>query len=270
MPSRSQMNCKRYKNKVSFEDSLASCRHIVANSSMMLEICNKLRDKKFRMVRCLALGSFHESLAARYQLALLLEVLSQCCAPQSGAPSVSIYDPAFTEDDLAYIAAQLAWTLDPELSFPAPDHEVLFFLPHAPIEITDAFFGREKPEWYLANSIVAHTERQPRAKLDAQYPILGALSRLLEPTQKVSDGFSTVPSAKKPRRHRKRTAPRAPPHSPAAPPPAPPAPPAFQGQCTLLTDFDNGALLSPKNHPWQHAFSDLCLYRLQWRQHDGL
>ena len=80
---------------------------------------------------CLGLGSISNSRSSRHQLALL-----DCLVAHfANVELVAIYDPAFTEEDLAILRARYpSCALTP---FEQPRPKLLLYLPHVPVWLLD-------------------------------------------------------------------------------------------------------------------------------------
>ncbi|SSD59094.1 related to SRR1-like protein BER1 [Saccharomycodes ludwigii] len=166
---------------------------------MFEQLCKSLipYKNKIQYIRCLALGSFHQDIHARYQLALLLELIDYFLeAPGSVQDTsniktlyISIYDPVFTDEDKKYIknlgTTQTRnniklqyWTinkLNPWLDVPAytnNDNINLFFLPHADLDLTESVFKLEFPMLFLANNLLVHTDRFTQKALFETFPAI--------------------------------------------------------------------------------------------------
>ena len=80
---------------------------------------------------CLGLGSISNSRSSRHQLALLDCLIEHF----ANVELVTIYDPAFTEEDLAILRARYpSCDLTP---FEQPRAKLLLYLPHVPIWLLD-------------------------------------------------------------------------------------------------------------------------------------
>ncbi|QLQ80847.1 hypothetical protein HG537_0E02020 [Torulaspora globosa] len=241
-----------------FQDRLECCRDVVRRSEMV----RSLREVLVRYVgsivaiRCLALGSFHEELAARYQLALLLELQEFLCQDGSDV-LVSVYDPVFTDDDIEYVKKR-GFTVDelcPEGFRDA--RKVLYFLPHAPLDLTEQVLVAEQPRLWLANNIVEHTDRYTKTKLHEKYPVMSKLLHVLErvpevPTSAINDEqFKSFVSRKKRRNKKVFKEPVVDYDSVKS----------YFDSCSIITDFQGGTLL--RDQPWINAFSDLTFHHIK-------
>lgn len=249
-----------------FQDGLTTCRKVVKESAMFEELCQALRPHRslVEKVRCLAIGSFHDEFPARYQLALLLELIDFIEDEKQRTIEVSVYDPVFTSDDLNFISDMGPnWMCSKE----APSwigvgnsNQVLFFLPHAPLDLTEEILKTEKPELWLANNVIAHTDRYTKLQLHEKYPVISKLLNVLEsslkndPIAKLPDDeeFKTFVSKKKKRRNRKVF---------IEPKIDYDSVDSHFETCKILTSFNNGLLL--KEQPWINSFSDLTLHHIE-------
>lgn len=230
-----------------FEDRLEGCRAVVRESAMFRELKETLVPFAGEIdgIRCLALGSFHEDLPARYQLALLLELEELL-----GGVSVSLYDPAFTEDDIGYLKKR-GYTIEESGGF---RDGMLHFLPHAPLDLTEQVLIAEQPRLLLANNIVQHTDRYTKARLHEKYPTVSKLLHVLERAASTHtnavDQFTTFVSKKKRRNKKVFKEPVIDYDSVKS----------YFSHCSIITDFQRGALL--RDQPWNNSFSDLTFHHI--------
>lgn len=246
-----------------FQKRLDECRDVVRNSSMFGELRQVLVEyaDTIDKIRCLALGSFHEDLPARYQLALLLEIENVVKCDNVKKVAVSLFDPAFTIEDMNFIQKRgSSWTVEESLNedFKCADtKQVLYFLPHAPLDLTELVLIREKPSLFLANNIVAHTDRYTKARLHEKYPVLGKLLHVLDAKKQVSvteddDQFKTFISKKKKRKNK---------YVFREPVIDYDSVESYFDRCSMITTFQGGSLLKEK--PWINSFSDLTFHLIE-------
>lgn len=120
-----------------------------------------------------------------------------------------------------------------------PHREVLFFLPHASLELTDHLISTYKVSHLLANDVVAHTDRLTKKKLYDSFRALSYLKLLLD-APAVDTGFQTV---KKKRRNRQVF-----------------QEPDLQHDPMYFTAATVKRL--PSGGPWDNAFTDLAFHSL--------
>lgn len=246
---------KESRGKAGFDVSLAKHRETVRSSEMFKNLKEHLEPhrKDIRRVRCLAIGSFHEEFAALYQLALLLETCDHL-KPSEGEPiRVSVYDPVFTTSDQDFIKnLGPDWSVDEETPWePSEARYVLFFLPHAPLDLTERVVTLDRPHLWLANHIVKHTDRYTKFQLFDKYPVLSKLlNSLVNAQESVPDSeFKPFVSRKNRRKNKTRIQEQVIDYS---------AIPTHFSKCKILTDFNNGKTLA--DQPWINSFSDLTLH----------
>lgn len=249
-----------------FEEVLKSYRDVVHASEMFVTLQKELSGykKEIYNIRCLAIGSFTDDFPAKYQLALLLELI-QFLSEEDKTIQVSIYDPVFDESDLEYIKKhhptwETTETVDKKIFNP---QSTLFFLPHAPLDLTELILKVEQPRIYLANNIVQHTDRYTKSQLNEKYPLLSKLMHVLEVSKKeeakeekdsaASDGFITFVSKRNRKQKSKykfveKTIDYE-------------SIPSNFTKCTIKTAFDEGKQL--KDKPWVNSFSDLTLHIIE-------
>lgn len=268
---------KKNRNKlkpVDFSSKLNECRYIIKDSLMFQDLKTQLHSisGSIKAIRCLAIGSFTEDFPARYQLALLLEIIDYFeCTSGISSLLVSIYDPLFTSQDEDFIKKNGSfWSIDETLP---PEHfesdSTLFFLPHAPLDLTESVIVKERPKYFLANNIIQHTDRYTALQLNRKYPILSKLINVLDSSQNGTgkanningenlykdDGFTTKVSKKKNRRNRNNNYIFEEPCIDYS------LIDSYFHDCKILTNFNNGQHL--KDKPWINSFSDLTFHIIE-------
>ncbi|SCU98440.1 LADA_0H13036g1_1 [Lachancea dasiensis] len=238
--------------KASFEENLQERRAIIHRSRMFKALSEELDPflKDITKIRCLAIGSFHEEFAALYQLALLLELLD-LINPGGASFKVSIYDPVFTDADRKFIGNMGSdWTIDEKCPWdPENSSNVLFFLPHAPLDLTQNILISEKPKFFLANHIAKHVDRYTRAQLALKYPVLAKLNHVLASSDPHPDsGFKPFVSRKARRKQK---------HQPQESEIDYDKIETYFQEVQVITDFSGGRSLM--DQPWINSFSDLAL-----------
>lgn len=176
---------------------------IVSSSKLFQEtvqILEKYLIKSVPVIRCLALGSPSESNAALYQLAYLNELVQYFKTAQ-----VTLFDPVFNDKDENIFKR---YNYNVETSFEPPsNHQVLYFLPHADLRMTEDLFKTDKPKWLLSNDIIAHTDRYTKRKLFDEYRMISLVKNLLEngdlQSLTAQSGEFQVVASKKSRRNKK-------------------------------------------------------------------
>ena len=268
-----------YGHTLSFDKTVQEYRTTIRASAMFNDLCETLFKYKEQVtrIRCLALGEFYSDFPAKYQLALLLEILEFLERDRDQKILVSIYDPVFGKDEKTFIEKMGSnWTIDELITGDDDVHlmHTLFYLPHAPLDLTNTVLLREKPSLLLANNVTEHISRYTKLELFQKYPALSRLVYLLEntdsasksvqsvisssetPGDAVSDGnnFTTYTSKRRRRKNKSKF--------------------LFQEpdidyssintwfeSCKILTTFENGALL--KDKPWANSFSDMSLHLIE-------
>lgn len=257
--SKSKRQVSQRIEKRDFSEVLQECRDEIKKSQMFKELCESLEAyrREIIRVRCLAIGSFHEEFPAKWQLAFLMEVvdyLDEC------KPLVSMYDPVFTDDDLKFISELEGWSVDEEISaeWIEDSSRTLFFLPHAPLDLTEIVLDKEQPRYWLANHFVAHTDRYTKSQLFEKYPLISKLvNSLCEDANSSknqiapSDEFTAFVPRRKRKNKRIYQEPKLDYSSIES---------KF-AECKLLQDFQQGQLL--RNQPWINSFSDLAFHLIK-------
>lgn len=167
--------------------SLEKKKHTIKSSTLYENISQTLQPHKISKIRCVALGSPSQEEPALYQLALLLLIVEENSIKSQ---NVSVYDPVFTQLDIDFFKS-----LNFEVSedyLPKDDEATLFFLPHAPLNLTNSVILSQNPKLLLSNNIQTHTERLTKLELFEKYPIMSKLVNLLQPQGDKTDGFEAV------------------------------------------------------------------------------
>lgn len=214
-------------------------KQIIERSDFFSEITSIIpKSEKFLILRCLALGSPQESTPALYQLALVILLSNLLNIPQ-----VSLYDPVFNNYDLKLFDS-LNFTVSE--SFTSSLKSTFYFLPHAPLSLTNMIFTTNKPKYFLANHLQNHTDRYTKLQLFQKYPLIASLINLVH-SKHTSNGFQEV----KTRRNKKNTYKE----------------PEidydysnyyFKGLKIVSLTKNNG-----KNDPWGSSFSDLAYHEIE-------
>ena len=265
---------KKNRNKLKSTDfsfKLTECRNVIKGSLMFQDLKTQLDSilDSVKAIRCLAIGNFTDDFPARYQLALLLEITDYIEHTGDGTSLfVSIYDPVFTIQDKNFIKERGSfWSIDETL--PSKNFEsdsTLYFLPHAPLDLTEAILVKERPKYYLANNVFQHTDRHTASQLNEKYPVLSKLVNVLQTSQTENgkenntnredllkdDDFITYVSRKKNRRNKKNKYVLQKPQIDYS------LIDSYFQNCRILTDFNNGQHL--KDKPWVNSFSDLTFH----------
>ncbi|CUS20231.1 LAQU0S01e01970g1_1 [Lachancea quebecensis] len=246
------------KGRETFEGQLLKHRETVRSSEMFKNLKKHLEPhrKDISRVRCLAIGSFHEEFAALYQLGLLLETCDYLASSEDKPIRVSIYDPVFTKSDQEFIKnAGSNWSIDEETPWESSEAQsVLYFLPHAPLDLSERVMTLDRPYLWLANHIVKHTDRYTKLQLFDKYPVLSKLLNSVTDVKESVPGsdFQPFVSRKNRRRNKMRVQERVIDYTSV---------PAHFSKCSILTDFGNGKMLA--DQPWVNSFSDLTLHIIE-------
>ncbi|KOG98081.1 Ber1p [Saccharomyces eubayanus] len=260
---------KKIASDKSFEEVVQSDRDVLKKSKFLSDLFQSLQPyiNDIKKVRCVAIGNFKEDFPATYQFALLLEIIDHIHSENSRDIVVSLYDPVFTKEETIYLKTLgERWVIEENFleSNTSNYGSVLYFLPHAPLDLTENILSSECPHLWLANNIVSHTDRYTKAQLYEKYPRLGKLVHYLQPSitpetkkQDSMDDFTTfVPKRKRKNRNNssklKVKLPELDYESIAT---------KFTS-CRILTDFDGGKYL--KEQPWINSFSDLTLHVVEY------
>ncbi|KAG5418656.1 hypothetical protein I9W82_004184 [Candida metapsilosis] len=205
-------------------------RKVIQKSKFFNELKESI-DVPFERIRCLALGSPSQSSDARYQYALLLELIDWL-----KISDVSIYDPVFTEEDKELLKE---YRVEEEYNLPQDEH-TLFYIPHLPLEVMETVVNTEKPVYFLGNDAIAHTDRLTKKKLAEMYPSMAIMVKLQG--SELDDGFTKVKSRKKFKE--------------------PEIVYNFESVYFSKVEIVRYKHNFDKNDPWGNSFSDLALHKL--------
>ncbi|KAH3682787.1 hypothetical protein WICPIJ_006246 [Wickerhamomyces pijperi] len=148
------------------------------------QVINQPFAKKITKIRCLALGSPSQDHAAMYQLALLV-ILQKYL--QVSDRDVSIYDPVFDEMDKELMGnsddPSLGYTIEEQYSQKEDKSNndiTLYFLPHAPLSLTNVIISQNEPLLLLSNNIITHVDRLTKCQLFEKYPLISKFVTLVK------------------------------------------------------------------------------------------
>lgn len=148
--------------------NLKEYQSVLMRSPFWDEILLRLEPYSLKYINCYAIGSPQESKNALYQFAFLVELA------KSLEVKVSLYDPILNKYDRF-----LAHYFDYEISFNSTiPEETLYFLPHAPLGLTEHLFVNHKPLYLLSNDLIVHTDRFTKLKLRETYDQVSLLVNL--------------------------------------------------------------------------------------------
>ncbi|KAL3234450.1 hypothetical protein RNJ44_03212 [Nakaseomyces bracarensis] len=235
-------------------------REVLHSSKLFSELKECLDKFRIVKIRCLALGSFSEEFPAKYQLSLLLEILD-CIGTNV---KVSIYDPAFNDKDEKYIAHKHWQIVETEEHVDSTDGVTLFYMPHAPLDLTEEVIKREKPQLILGNELSQHTDRYTERQLYEKYPVLSKLVYNSKHYNRVSiseddkDGFVKQESRKSRRRKNKWCLNGSSIDYSSVES-------YFNDGVNLITNFRSADIDAIKEgqEQWNHSFSDLALFEIK-------
>lgn len=185
------------------KDNLEVKKSILKESKLFENIINALESPKFTKIRCVALGSPSQEEPALYQLALLMLIIEKF---EIEGEQVSLYDPVFTALDNDLLTSFKFQIKDQYI--PNDDDSILFFLPHAPLSLTNQVISEQNPKLLLANNIQTHTTRLTKTELFEKYPVISKLVSLLNKEETPKDDFEPVVKKKNRRQRSKFTEPK--------------------------------------------------------------
>lgn len=188
-------NKNKFKKNLILQDQIISeklfnkYRDAITQSRVFQNLTQKIKLKNcdFNVIRCLALGSFFEEIQPLYQLSLLLELALWKIkeARENNADytlDISLYDPVFTKDDIAFInnnlnnkSEQISWKYETEsvwekrLSDDTFNRSVLYYIPHGDMLLLEYLLPLCKPKYYLGNYIFDHLLRVGNSNDNLKY-----------------------------------------------------------------------------------------------------
>lgn len=174
----------------SIHDLVSRATDVVTANKAWLSECRSLihgcREPGVRYkVMCLGLGSPSELQNARIQLAFLRLVLQNVLDVTDD--SVTIFDPAFTPNDVSYLrecAGYIVPSTVPETYTAGPN--TVAYMPHCDLSLFETFL---KDNWHpdaisniilVGNNLSDYADNIPSRKLSAVYPCVAKLVPLLE------------------------------------------------------------------------------------------
>lgn len=211
--------------------------------SLTIELLSKF---DFMYIRCLALGSPTEEFQPLYQLALLELIRAEFEIPKT---NVSLYDPAFTSDDLELFKELGNYTIEEENNWDSSS--TLYYMPHAPRSMTEKLLTDKRPQWILGNDLSVTIGTLSSAKFLETYPTLATivhLSEQKEPTIKQGSDFTVVTNKRTRKRPNKLV---------YTPPPL-----TYDTDSLYFKDVKISRIESPENASWKDSFSDLAFNQL--------
>ncbi|KAH3663946.1 hypothetical protein WICMUC_005885 [Wickerhamomyces mucosus] len=237
-------------------ENLISKLKIIKSSTLYKEIFITLKEIKFIKIRCLALGSPSQDQPSLYQLALLILLVEEF---NLHSENISLYDPIFNELDLKLLTINYRYRVEKNYDQIFDQDEILYFLPHAPLNLTNEIIDLESPKLLLANNIITHTDRLTNLELFEKYPTISKIINYinnLDQSDKLTsgnlDGFQKVinnNSKRKLQRKNKYNANNV----------------KTIDYSQIVTYFEKVELKSFKHleeGPWLNSFSDIAFHRL--------
>lgn len=172
--NKKRQNKKNLSEEEIITDKLFNKYNSLIQKSLLFKnlVSNLDHVKDVRYVRCLALGSFNEEIQPLYQLSLLIEIANHLielnCRDDDYSLVVSLYDPAFTAEDISYInnelnnkKANITWVYEDEKNWENKDsdRDILYYIPHGDLHLLNYLMPLLKPRFYLGNYIFDHLAR---------------------------------------------------------------------------------------------------------------
>lgn len=220
---------------------LARHEELLSKSELFLKTTELLQPLGFTRIRCLALGSPTDEFQALYQLAYLKQIASKFAIDH-----VSLYDPVFSDNDRSLFESLHYAVEEPECSETPVVATTLYYMPHAPRDVTNKFVGEIEPQWILGNDLRVTVGTLSKVKFLDEYPILAHLvkkAELKDPLVVSDDGFVPV------RRRRKNKLVYVEPEL------------EYDFLLLFFSDVEIERIESA-DAPWKDSFSDLALNRI--------
>ncbi|KAF7338431.1 Translation machinery-associated protein 20 [Mycena venus] len=156
-----------------------------ARCQQILQEHSTVHDLPPLQILCLGLGSPSSSPNSRAQLAFLLEI---CKATGIGHTKVSIYDPVFSEEDVALFEELGFWVLSENQSRHLLDAPTILWMPHCDLELYEsvlaANWSREQLEYMIliSNRLGDYVVSNPKRKLETRAPRVLQLEDVMQCT----------------------------------------------------------------------------------------
>lgn len=165
-------------------------------SELVKETVDLLHGKEITKIRCLALGLPFHTINALYQLAYVAVLAEEL---DIEALEVSLFDPVFDEHDRDLLVGMKYKVSE---RYDETDSSTLYFLPHAPLDLTDHVLAEFEPRWLLGNDVAAHTDRLTKKELHDKYRLISLLNNLVATSEMTvpDSGFVLVSGRKKNRK----------------------------------------------------------------------
>lgn len=218
----------RYNKSVVLQDEIISeklfkkYRDAVTQSRVFQDLTEQITLNKceFNRIRCLALGSFFEEIQPLYQLSLLFELgLWKTKKTRENSDDytldISLYDPVFTKDDIAFInnnlnnkSEEISWKYEKESEWEKKlvddtfNSSVLYYIPHGDMLLLEYLIPLCKPKFYLGNYIFDHLLRVENSNGNLKYLANIKMQcyetgKMVKNELKDSDSFEAVSSSSK-------------------------------------------------------------------------
>ncbi|GEQ67536.1 hypothetical protein JCM33374_g1201 [Metschnikowia sp. JCM 33374] len=247
------------------QEKLEKHEQSIASSGLFTHTISALKPLQFTKIRCLALGSPTSEFQALYQLAYLKLIALEF---NIDAEQVSLYDPAFSNDDTYFLSTELHYVIESPENF-CPDlkstSQMLYYMPHSPRSLTETILTEFKPRWFLANDFSVTMGTLTKAKFLSELPNLANLVHLYEKQKgeknmknthdnqkgkpdedsNNNDGFAPVVSRR--RRNRPKNIVYVEPEL------------VYDSQNTYFCGLEIERIQGDANAPWKDSFSDLAL-----------
>ncbi|CUM64804.1 uncharacterized protein PRCAT00002417001 [Priceomyces carsonii] len=202
----SDSRCTQKLKKLKLQKLLSTLdkyRSIVKSSKLFEETIQCIGEAtNIKSIWCLALGSPSESMEALYQLAYVEEIGNYF---NLTATSLWFYDPIFNDIDKDMLVSQRDHQIKAEGDFHID--KVLLFLPHASLELTNHILEKYRPQLFLGNDLISHTDRLTKKRIFEQYPLLATLIQIVDykMEKKIQENeFTTVVNTKKKKNRKNR------------------------------------------------------------------
>ena len=175
--------------KTKFDKVFDSGKHNVFTSSVLSYL--KEIDCPIAGIRCLGLGSLESEIYPLHQLCPLKQIVDQLSTKKDIV--VSLWDPIFTVLDKEFIQSKLHYVVEEKPSFENDRNDILYYMPHFPIEEIEKILVNCEPLLLLTNDLQAYSLRLSSWKFLSLYPICASISFLSETENLANDDSQKAP-----------------------------------------------------------------------------
>ncbi len=153
-----------------------------ANNAFIKAVLSYLKELDCPIcgIRCLGLGSIESEVYPLHQLCLLKRIVDQQCPENENEITVSLWDPVFTDLDKEFIETTMHYVVQEDSAFESGRDDVLYYMPHFPIEEIEKIFSNYEPKLLFTNDLQTYSLRLSSRKYLSLYPICASVSFLTD------------------------------------------------------------------------------------------